>query len=114
MYMTSSSLSYFFLAITVLSIIFSFYFKVIVLNTSEGNSHRGKIIGKMKDPDAWRDKNNIMSYIFLFWSIISLGIFIYLKYYYGTGLVSLIYVIAYLILMVVSIAIAGAKRKSRT
>jgi len=66
----------------------------------------------MKDPDSWRDRNNTLSYIFLFWSILSLAAFVYLKYFYGIGLISGIYVIGYLAAMVLSIAVLGKARKS--
>lgn len=112
MYMTSISLSYLFLAIGVLSLIFLFYFKVIVASTSEHSANKEKIIGNMKDPDDWRNRNNRISYVFLFWSILSLAVFVYLKYYYGTSLISAVYVIAYLALVVISIAIFGLRRKT--
>lgn len=110
--MTSHSLSYLFLAVAVISFSFFIYFKVVVSNTSENSSKKEKIIGNMKHSDEWRRRNNKMSYVFLFWSIVSLLIFIYLKFYYGLGLVSGIYVIAYLVLIVISASAAGMRRKS--
>lgn len=110
--MTSASLSYLFLAIAVIDLAFVVYFKVIVMNTSENNSHKDKIIGNMKDPADWRSRNNRMSYIFLFWCLASFGVFVYLKYFYGIGLVSAILIIGYLVLMVLSIAVFGIRRKT--
>ncbi|MCM8711322.1 hypothetical protein M2651_09790 [Clostridium sp. SYSU_GA19001] len=112
MTMTSHSLSYLFLGVTVISFIFFFYFKVLVSNTSEKSSKKEKIIGNMKNPSEWRSKNNRMSYVFLFWFLASLIIFIYLKFFYGLGLISGIYVIAYLALIVISAFVAGIRRKS--
>jgi hypothetical protein len=114
MNITSSSLSYLFIIIAAVFFIFFSYFKILVSNTSEGNIKRDKIVGKMKDPYTWRERNNRMSYVFLFWSVVSLGLFIYFKYFAGLGLVSLIYVLIYLALIIISIAIAGVKRKSTT
>lgn len=112
MNMTSSALSYLFIAIAVIDLIFVFYFKVLVMNTSENSSKRKNIIGSMKDPDDWRSRNNRMSYIFLFWCIASFAVFVYLKYFFGTGLVSAIYVIGFLAAMVISIALFGIRRKT--
>jgi hypothetical protein len=53
-----------------------------------------------------------MSYIFLFWCIASFAVFVYLKYFFGTGLVSAIYVIGFLAVMVISIALFGIRRKT--
>lgn len=114
MNITNSSLSYLFIILTVIFFIFFSYFKILVSNTSDGNPKRDKIIGNMKDPYTWRERNNRMSYIFLFWSIVSLGLFIYFKYFAGLGLVSLAYLLIYLALIVISIAATGTKRKSTT
>ena len=111
MNMTSSALSYLFIAITIIDLVFVLYFKVLVMNTSEHSSKRKNIIGSMKDPDDWRRRNNRMSYIFLFWCIASFAVFVYLKYFFGTGLVSAIYVIGFLGAMVISIALFGIRRK---
>jgi hypothetical protein len=113
MTMNTASLSYLFLGIGLISFIFFCYFKVIHWNTSDKSSKKDKIIGKMKNPDQWRSKNNRMSYVFLFWSIISLGIFIYLKYFVGASLVSGLYVIGFLAAVVITSAIAGMGRKSK-
>lgn len=112
MNMTSSSLSYLFLIISALCLIFLFYFKILVINTSDDSKKKAKIIGSMKDPDAWRSRNNTMFYVFLFWTIISFLVFVYLKYFFGQGLISAIYVIAYLAIMVISIGLFGMKRKT--
>jgi hypothetical protein len=112
MNMTSSALSYLFLAIAVIDLIFVLYFKTLVMNTSEGSRKREKIIGKMKDPDDWRSRNNRMSYIFLFWCIVSFAVFVYLKYFFGLGLVSAVYAIGLLVLMIISIALLGIRRKT--
>jgi hypothetical protein len=112
MNMTSSALSYLFIAIAIIDLAFVFYFKVLVMNTSENSSRRKNIIGSMKDPDDWRSRNNRMSYIFLFWCIASFAVFVYLKYFFGTGLVSAIYVIGFLAAMVISIALFGIRRKT--
>lgn len=113
MNMTSSSLSYLFLIIGVLSFIFFCYFKILHYNTSDESSKKEKIIGEMRNVEEWRSKNNRMSYIFLFWSIVSLGVFIYLKYFLGLRLISAIYVIGYLALVVISTAVAGIGRKAK-
>jgi TRAP-type uncharacterized transport system fused permease subunit len=112
MNMNSAALSYLFLAIAAIDLAFVFYFKVLVMNTSENNKHRDKIIGKMKDPEDWRNRNNRMFYLFLFWCIASFAVFIYLKYFFGTGLVSTFYVIGFLAAMVISIALFGIRRKT--
>ena len=98
----SISLSYFFIGISIVAFIFFFYFKYVVTNTDADSKKRDKIIGSMKDPDHWRARNNIMSFISLFWAIISLIAFIYLKFFFNSGLVSIIYVFVYLALIAIS------------
>lgn len=112
MNMNSASLAYLFLAIAVVDLAFVIYFKTIVMNTSENSSKKDKIVGNMKDPADWRSRNNRMSYIFLFWCLASFGVFIYLKYFFGIGLVSGILVIGFLVVMILSIAIFGIRRKT--
>jgi hypothetical protein len=112
MNITSSSLSYLFIVTAVIFFIFFCYFKILVSNTSEGKPKKDKIIGNMKDPHTWREKNNRMSYIFLFWSVVSLCLFIYFKYFSGLSLVSLTYLLIYLVLIIISISLGGIKRKS--
>lgn len=113
MYLTSISLSYFFLGISLIALGFLFYFKVLVIKTSPDKDSRKKIIGKMKDPDDWRDRNNKMAYVSLFWTIISIGIFIYLKFFFTAGLVSIMYLIAYIAFIVISTSFFGVKRKTK-
>jgi hypothetical protein len=112
MNMTSISLSYFFLILSAFCLIFFIYFKILVMNTAENRKHKANIIGPMKNPDAWRKTNNKMSHIFLFWTIISFLSFVYIKYFFGVGLISSIYIIVFLGIMIVSIGLFGLKRKS--
>lgn len=100
---TSISLSYMFFAISIVSFIFFLYYKFLVINTGDKSKRRDKIIGSMKDPEHWRHGNNIMAFISLFWALISQGAFIYLKFFYKSGLVSIIYVFIYLVLITLSV-----------
>jgi hypothetical protein len=113
MNMNSFSLSYLFLAVGLLSFIFFCYFKILHWNTSDKSDKKEKIIGKMKNVEEWRGKNNRLSYIFLFWSVVSIGIFIYFKYYLGARLISSLYIIGYLALIIISSAIGGIKGKAK-
>jgi cell division protein FtsW (lipid II flippase) len=101
--LTSSSLSYIFLAISIIEFVFFLYYIFLVTNTGSNSKRRDKIIGSMKDPDHWRARNNKMAYISLGWSIISVIAFIYLKFFFKSGLVSIIYVFVYLALIAVSV-----------
>lgn len=114
MNMTSASLAYLFLIIAAVSCIFFFYFKILVMNTSEESKRRDKIIGDMKDPVNWRKRNNTMSYVFLFWTLVSFAVFVYIKYYLGLRLISAIYVIGFLVVMVISLIAFGAARRKTT
>lgn len=111
MYITKISLSYFFLGIGVIAIIFYVYFKFITIKTSSDSKDKDKILGNMKDVDAWRDRNTKMSYLSLFWAIISILAFIFLKFYYGAGLLSILLPFIYLALIVVSIVLFLPKKK---
>lgn len=112
MYITSLSLSYVLLGTTVIACCFFLYFKTLVVKTSGTKESKDKILGKMKEPDLWRNKNNKMSYISLFWTVISLFLFIYLKFFQGAGLVPIIYLYAYIALIVLSMALIRVKNKS--
>lgn len=102
---TSISLSYVFSGISIIAFIFTFYYKYLVVNTGEKSKRRDKIIGSMKDPDHWRARNNIMAYLSLFWAIISLCVFIYMKFFNQSGLISIIYVFIYLAAIVISVSL---------
>ena len=112
MLITSISLSYFFLGVFIIAIGFSLYFKALVINTSPDSKKREKILGDMKDPISWRDRNNKMAYLAMFWSAISLILFIYLKFFYNANLISIIYLFVYLALIAVSTILFGGRRKA--
>lgn len=99
---TSTFISYAFLGISLLALLFFLYFKVLVVKTSPDKKSRNNIIGEMHDPDTWRNRNNKMSYLTLFWAILSGGIFIYLKYFYPQGVVSLLILFGYIGAIIVS------------
>lgn len=102
---TRISLSYVFFAISIIELIFFLYYKFLVINTGEKSKRRSKIIGSMKDPEHWRHRNNIMAFVSLFWAIISIIAFIYLKFFSKSGLISIIYVFVFIALIVLSISI---------
>ena len=105
MNITSISLSYVFFAISIIELIFFLYYKFLVINTGEKSKRRSKIIGSMKDPEDWRRRNNIMAFVSLFWAIISIIAFTYLKFFSKAGLVSIVYVFVFIALIVLSISI---------
>lgn len=113
MYMTSSSLAYVFLGITILAFAFSLYFKTLVIRTKPNSYSRDKIIGNMKNPDAWRISNSRMGNFSLFWAILSLIVFIYLRFYYGIGLVNSVYVFGYLAVAIISAIFILSSLRSR-
>ncbi|WP_234118630.1 hypothetical protein [Clostridium hydrogenum] len=112
MNVTSISLSYWFLGISLISLLFSLYFKNLVIKTSPGNKSRDKIIGTMKDPMAWREKNNILAYISIFWTVVSLLLFIYFKFLNASQLISIYYVFAYVAIIALSLILIKVKSKS--
>ncbi|HEY8892629.1 MAG TPA: hypothetical protein VIM70_20530 [Clostridium sp.] len=111
MNITSISLSFMFFAISIVEFIFFLYYKFLVINTKDKSKRRDKIIGSMKDPDHWRQRNNIIAFISLFWSLISIITFIYLKFFYTTGLLSIVYIFIYIALIVLSISVFLKKNK---
>jgi len=102
MFITSLSISFAFLGVSIIAFIAFFYFKILIIKSSDSSKSRDKIIGNMKDPVSWRHKNNRMSYICLFWAIISLGVFIYFKFFTNAGLVPTIYLFVYIATVVLS------------
>ncbi|WP_055667371.1 hypothetical protein [Desnuesiella massiliensis] len=110
MQITSISMSYFFLVVGVLSLIFFIYFKFIVIKTSSHSDNRSKIVGNMKDPDSWRNSNNKMSYVSLFWAIVSIGAFIYLKFFISATLISIFIPFIYLAAIIISSFIFSSKK----
>ncbi|WP_061316658.1 hypothetical protein [Clostridium botulinum] len=111
MNVTSISLSYFFLGISLISLSFFIYFKILTSNSSKENE---KIVGDMKEPRTWLNRNNRMAYVSLFWAIVSLAIFIYLKFFIMPTIISILYVIGYAFLIVISVAIAGMKKQEKS
>ncbi|MCY6370863.1 hypothetical protein [Clostridium ganghwense] len=114
MNITSFSLSYLFLGACLISLVFFLYFKTLIVKTEPNNKSREKIVGTMKDPDSWRAKNNMMSYISAFWTVLSLILFIYFKFYYKSGLINVIYFFAYIAVIVLSVVFLGARKKSKS
>jgi hypothetical protein len=113
MNVSNISLSYAFLGIALIAAIFFIYFKVLIVKTSPDNDSREAIIGEMKDPDNWRNKNNKMAYIFLFWTIISTGIFIYFKFFHSDGVTSLVIPFGYLAVVAISAILLGSRNKNK-
>lgn len=111
MYITKISLSYFFLGIGIIAAIFYVYFKFITIKTSSESKDKDKIVGNMKDFESWRDRNNKMSYLSLFWAVISILTFIFLKFYYRAGLLSIFFPFIYLAVIIVSVILFLPKKK---
>lgn len=112
MNVTSTSLSHIFLAMFLIALVFFLYFKSLVVKTSPENQARKKIIGNMHDPEEWRKRNSNMANLSAFWGILSLIIFIYLKFFYGARLLSLNFLLIYLAVEVVSIIFFGIRKKA--
>lgn len=110
MFITSISLSYVFLIIGVISLIFFLYFKFITSSTSEESHRRDKILGNMKDPESWRETNNRMGYVSLFWFIVSIAAFIYLKFFLQASLISIIIPFTYIALIIISSFLFGRRK----
>ncbi|OOO62684.1 hypothetical protein [Clostridium tepidum] len=110
MNVTSISLAYLFLGIGLISLSFFIYFKILTSNSSKKSE---KIVGDMKDFKSWLNRNNKMAYVSLFWSIVSLCLFIYLKFFTMPTIISLLYVIGYIFLIVISVAVAGIKKQEK-
>ena len=100
-----------FLFVSIVEFIFFLYYKFVVINTGSKSKKRDKIIGTMKDPEHWRTRNNIIAFISLFWSFVSIIAFIYLKFFYTTGLLSIVYIFIYAALIVISVSLFMRKNK---
>ncbi|WAG42393.1 hypothetical protein LL065_06865 [Clostridium estertheticum] len=111
MIITSASLSYMFFVVSIIEFIFFLYYKFLVINTGAKSKRRKNIIGTMKDPEHWRKRNNIIAFISLFWSLISIIAFIYLKFFYSTRLLSIVYVFIYIAAIVLSVYVFIKKNK---
>ena len=105
MNITSISLSYMFFAISIVEFIVFMYYKFLVINTGAKSKNRNKIIGSMKDPEHWRRRNNITAFISLFWTFMSIIAFIYFKFFYNSGLTSIIYLFVSVALIVISVSL---------
>lgn len=105
MYITSISFSYFFLILSLLSLIFFVYFTFIVTKTRENSSDRQKIVGNMKDPTAWRARNKNSSILCIIITAVSLGLFIYLKFFKVSFLISIIYLFIVIAAIVISLGV---------
>lgn len=113
MYLTSISLSYLFLGVSIATIAAYLYFKLLVIKSDPENADRKKIIGTMKDPVTWRERNKRMSLVCLFWFIVSTIAFVVLKFFYPIALIPFMILVIYVILMVLSIVFfSRGKRKA--
>ena len=110
---TSVFLSYAFLCIAFITLICFLYFKLLLIKTSSDSDTKRNIIGNMKDPDSWRARNNKVSYLMLFWTILSAAIFIYLKYFIGSQVISSIYLYAYIGAIIISSFLFSSQEKRR-
>jgi len=108
--LTSISLSYYFLGIFFIAAVFFIYFKSLTVKV-HSDKYKDNITGSMKDPESWENRNKKMSYISLLWSILSLIIFIYLKFFMIPKLVSVFYVLIYIVIAIVSLLLSGVERK---
>ncbi len=111
MFVTNIFLSRIFFIATIICLILSLYFKIIVIKTSPGNRDRNRIIGNMKDPMTWREKNTTLSYILIIWSIVSLCLFAYLKFFNAPKIISIVYLFIYLAAVTVSILYFVLRKK---
>lgn len=102
MNISSISISYFLLIISIIALAFFLYFKIILLKANDSEENRNKIIGAAKDAEGWEKRNNLMCYLSLFWCVISMGGFIFLKYFYPPALFSLNYLYLYIAIIVLS------------
>lgn len=116
MYITSISFSYLFLIISLISLIFFAYFTFIVTKTRETSSDRQKIVGNMKDPTAWRARNKNSSILSIIITAVSLGLFIYLKFFLASILISIVYLFIIIAAIVVSLGIllGFSKKKAKS
>ncbi|MBC8059285.1 MAG: hypothetical protein H7Y18_01315 [Clostridiaceae bacterium] len=108
----SMFLAYIFLGISVISLLFSLYYKIIVIKTSPGRKDRNRLIENIKDPITWREGHTILSYIFIFWATISLFIFIYLKFFNNEIIISLLYLFVYIGIILTSVLLSIIKKKA--
>lgn len=113
MYLTSISLSYLFLGVAIATIAAYLYFKLLVIKSNPQNENREKIIGNMKDAITWRERNKRMSLVCLFWSIVSIIAFVVLKFLYPATLISLTFLVIYVVVILLSIVFfSRGKRKA--
>ena len=100
-----------FFIVSIIEFIFFLYYKFLVINTGSKSKRRENIIGTMKDPENWRNRNNIIAYISLFWSLISIFSFVYLKFFNAARLLSIVYVFIYIAVIVLSISVFIKRNK---
>ncbi|AAK78970.1 uncharacterized membrane protein (UPF0136 family) [Clostridium acetobutylicum] len=112
MNVTTISLKYFFFALTIIGALLSFYYRSLVSKTSPGNKNREKILGNMKDPISWRERNSKLSYISMFWTAVSFVIFLYFLLFSRTGTLSVTYLIIYIVLIAASLYFVKSNKKS--
>lgn len=112
MNITSMSFSYLFLGIALISLSFYLYFRLMYVSSSPDNSISQSIFGEIKHREDWHEKNRLMSHVFLFWTITSIILFIYMKFFIVSALMSILYLFLYVIFIVSSVAYAAIKRKA--
>lgn len=111
MYISSVSFSYFLLGISIISLAFSIYFKTLVIKTSPDNPARTKIIGDMKDPISWRNRNSIAGNLSITWCLLSLLLFIFFKFMFVYSTIYIYYTFIYIALIAISLFFIKIKDK---
>lgn len=112
MNITRTSISYFFLGVGLIAIISYVYFKMLSIKSDPKSKDRDKIVGKMKDVDLWDEKNKRMEYLSLGWAVISIALFAFFKFFYTTGLISIIFPFVYIAIVAASIILFMPKKKT--
>lgn len=113
--LTSVSISYFFLVVAIIAIAAYLYFKLLIIKTDPTSDKREKIMGNIKDPENWRERNRKMCHVCMFWFIVSIFTFIILKFFYKAPLIPMIYLVIYAIFIILSIIFyPGISKKAST
>ncbi|KYH30337.1 hypothetical protein [Clostridium colicanis] len=112
MYVTSISLSYIFLGMFLIASALFLYFKSLVVKPLKKSPCKKEIIENMHSVKECRHKNSNMANLYGFWGILSLIIFIYLKFFYSFGFIRMNYLIVYLVLEIISIIFYKIKVKN--
>lgn len=113
MFIDSLILSFLFLFIALILFCYSLIQKILYIKSSPINKSRFTLLKETNNPILWREKKKFLSYTALFWAITSTICFLYLYFLEINPLISLKYIVIFIIVIIISTLFVLSKIKKK-